>query len=438
MPDEILEHIDYYTGQEMGRIYRIAPAGFEPGASVNLGEKSISDLVALLDHEDGWWRATAHRLLFERQAIEATAALRSSVRRSLSPRGRLHALWSLEGLDQLDEATLLAALEDAHPAVRQNAVRLAESRLAGSTALPARVASLAADEDPGVRFQVALAVPGADRGDGPAILAGILRRDPGDEWIRAAVFSGARENSLALLELLLQDSSFLADPDSPGAVRQLAANVASRKSPEAIRDVLAATSKLTESNGQWIRMAAVSGVANGLERAGSSLPAMRTSHENRALGAAIAEVLAEAPTVAVDKDSGNLPERTEAIRLLSWAPREAALSALDGLLSPDEPAEIQLAAVRSLSAYGGQEVGQILIRHWRMYSPAVRREAVEVLFGRVERLKPFLDSLENGDVRVAHLDTARRSALLDHPQDKIRERARANPCPVPRCPAPRN
>ena len=423
MPDEILEHIDYYTGQEMGRIYRIAPAGFEPRASLKLGEAPISELVAFLDHEDGWWRATAHRLLFERQSVEGTAALRAAVRRSASAKGRLHALWSLEGLRQLDEGTHLAALEDPHPAIRQNAVRLSESRLAGSTAIAARVASLAADEDPAVRFQVALAVPGMARADGPSVLAGILRRDPADEWIRAAVFSGARENSLALLELLLRDDSFLANPDSPGAVRQLAGNVAGREPPEAVLDMLNATSRLSGANRKWIRMAAVSGIAAGLDRAGNSLSALRENTENPALRAAIAEVLAEAPTVAVDKDAENLPERAEAIRLLSWAPREAALSALEALLSPDEPSEVQLAAVRSLSTHGGQEVGKILVRGWRTYSPAVRREAVEVLFGREERLQPFLDSLESGGVLAAHLDSARRTALLDHPREEIRIRA---------------
>lgn len=424
IPDEILEHIDYYTGQHMGRIYRIAPTSLERGAVPQLGEASISELVALLDHEDGWWRSTAHRLLFERQSVEASAALRASLRRSQSPRGRLHALWSLEGLGQLDDGALLAALADPHPAVRQNAVRLSETRLLGSSALSERVASLAADEDPAVRFQVALAVPGMQRGDGSVLLARILRADPGDEWIRAAVLSGARENPLALLGLLLQEDSFLENPASPAAVRQLADNVAVRESPDAMRAVLAATNKPTGAYGKWIRMAAAAGIASGLARTGSSLPAMRDSGENPELGAAIAEVLAEAPFTAVDKDSGNLPERTEAIRLLSWAPPEAALSALDALLSPDEAAEIQLAAVRSLSAHGGPEVGQILVLAWRTYSPAVRREAVEVLFSRTERLRPFLDALEAGTVEVAHLDPARRAALMDHPREEIRVRAR--------------
>ena len=424
MPDEILKHIDYYTGQDMGRIYRITPTDLVRPAPPRLGDASIPELVAHVEHQDGWWRSTAHRLLFERQSAAASPLLRSTASRSSSAHGRLHALWSLEGLGQLDRDTLLRALSDPHPAVRQNAVRLAESRLAGSAELAGRVARLATDEDQIVRFQVALAIPALDLGDGAAILAQILRRDPGDEWIRAAVLSGAREGSGALLEHLLASPSFLVDPDSPSAVRQLAARVAGNQSQDEIRAVLAETATVAGSHGNWIRMAAVSGIAAGLERIGSSLPAMRDSSQDPALGAEIAEVLEEAPELAADKEAGSLAERVEAIRLLSWAPREAALGALDKLLAPDEPAEVQLAAVRSLSSLGGPEVAQILVRGWRTFSPSVRREAVEVIFRREERLRPFLDAIAAGTVHLAQLDPSRTAALLDHPQAVIRARAR--------------
>ncbi len=424
MPDEILEQIDYYTGQDMGRIYRISPTNFAWGALPQLGGAPVSELVALLDHDDGWWRATAHRLLFERRAAEAAAALKASARRSRSPQGRLHALWSLEGLGQLDEGTLLAALADRHPVLRQNAVRLSESRFAQSGALRAKVVSMASDEDIAVRFRVALAIPALQSGhDVAQHLASILHRDPGDGWIRAAVFAGARKDSLALLDLLLREDSFMANPDSLGAVKELAGNVAASESPEAIHAVLRATRNSKGPHSRRIRMAAASGIAAGLEKTGSSLPAMRDDQANPALRAAIAETLAEAPAVAVDKEGANLPERTEAIRLLSWAPQEAALGALVALLSPDEAADIQLAAVRAIAAHSGQEVGTILVRSWRTYSPAVRREALEVLFSREERLQPFLDALARGEVLVTHLDPARRAALLDHRRTGIRSRA---------------
>ena len=241
---------------------------------------------------------------------------------------------------------------------------------------------MASDENAAVRFRVALAVSELGEGNSERVLASILRRDPGDEWIRAAVFAGSRQNSLALLDLLLGDRSFMSHADSLGAVKQLAANVAASEPPEAVVALLSATGKATGPGSRRIRMAAASGIAAGLERKGSSLPLMLDDSERPELREAIAAVLAEAPSVAVDRDGANVPERTEAIGLLSWAPQEDALTALGSLLTPDEPAEIQLAAVRSLSLHTGQHVGRILVDSWRSYSPAVRREAVEVLFSR--------------------------------------------------------
>ena len=424
LPDEILEHVDYYTGQDLGRIYRIVPAGFRRGELRRLAGASVPELVELLNSEDGWRRSTAHRLLFERQPADAAAALRTTAGRSPSPQGRLHALWSLEGLGHLDEAALLAALSDRDPAVRQNAVRLAEARLAGSPALREKVASMAADEDVAVRFQVALAVPLAGRVDTSPTLADILRRDPGDEWIRAAVLTGARQDSLALLRRLLNDEFFMSDPGSPGAVKQLAVNVAAREPREAILSVLDATRSSAGDYARWIRMAALSGIAAGLEQARTPLRDVLDDPGGSQLQAGIQRLLAEAPAVAGDRDGATELERTEAIGLLSWASPGVALDTLGSLLAPDEPAGIQLAAVRSLSAHGGEEVGQILVRSWRTFSPAVRREALEVLFRREERLEPFLDALESGTAFATQLDPARRTALLQHSRPDFRERAR--------------
>lgn len=424
IPGEILEHVDYYTGQDMGRIYRIVPNAFAREEVPRLGEASASELVDTLVHEDGWWRSTAQRLLFERRAVDAAPALRALAGDARSPFGRLHALWLLEGLGLLDDTTLLAALADPHPALRQNAIRLSEARLAQSRSLRASVAAMASDEDVGVRFRVALVIPQMNLAGAPAMLASILRRDPGDEWIRAAVFGGARGDSLALLGVLLRDGEFMADPDSPGAVRQLASGVAATQAPESIRSLLRSSRGLPGPRGNAIRMAAASGVAAGLERTGTSLPDLRDGTADSALRAEITAVLAEAPAVALESDASNVGKRVEAIRLLAWALPDAALDALGTILVPDEPAEIQLAAVRSLAARDEHEVGRILLRSWRAYSPAVRREVLEALFSRHERLELFLDALRDGEVAAAHLDTARRAALLDHPREAIRRRAR--------------
>ena len=424
IPDEILEHIDFYSGNDMGRIYRIRPADFQPGAPPSLEGMRSEDLVPLLQHENAWWRSTAQRLLFERRPGETAGQIAELAKDSLSAEGRLHALWTLHGIDRISDATLSRSLSDPHPAVRQAAVRLAEPRLAASGALRRKVAEMASDEDIAVRFRVALAAPEFGNSDPAPLLAKILLQDPGDEWIRAAVFAGAMDDSLALLEILLQDESFRASADSHGAIRQLAANVAFLDSIEAVEAVLAMTREVPGSHGARIRVAAAAGAAAGLERRGSSMLAVSVDPGRQTLRDAVDSVLNEAKVVAASNRGAVTAERLDAVGLLSWAPPDVAIDTLGSLLAPGEPDEVQLSAVRSLGAHAGSQVGTVLSRGWRSYSPAVRREALEVLFGRDERLLPFLDALASGEALVAHLDPMRRAALRDHRLREIRTRAR--------------
>src|SRR2546429_206164 len=82
----------------------------------------------------GWgpflgWRLTAQRLLVERQDKSVIAALETLARNGAAAEGRMHALWTLEGLNTLNPRLVLTALNDASPAVREQTVRLAEHHL---------------------------------------------------------------------------------------------------------------------------------------------------------------------------------------------------------------------------------------------------------------------------------------------------------------------
>src|SRR5437762_7004294 len=104
----------------------MAPPGFRPPAPPRLSKASTAELVAALESPHGWWRDTAHRLLFERQDKSAVPALETLARRNASAATRVVALWSLAGLSALDDSIIGAALSDPHAGVRENAIRLAE------------------------------------------------------------------------------------------------------------------------------------------------------------------------------------------------------------------------------------------------------------------------------------------------------------------------
>ena len=86
-----------------------------------------AQLVEALSHPNGWRRDTAQRLLVERECeIGASPALVKLAETAADPRAQLHALWTLDGIDAIEPATVTKALEDASRDVRVSAIRIAE------------------------------------------------------------------------------------------------------------------------------------------------------------------------------------------------------------------------------------------------------------------------------------------------------------------------
>ena len=113
--------------------------------------------------------------------------------------GRLHALWTLEGLGALDAASITRALADTDPGVRENAVLLAEKN--GSIAgLDARLASLASDPDPRVRFQVLATLGSVNTPAATAAHEQLLFSGLADEWMQIAGLSAGSDRAARYFE----------------------------------------------------------------------------------------------------------------------------------------------------------------------------------------------------------------------------------------------
>ena len=122
---------DLYKGADLGRIYRITPSSSMPlPGAIRLGEAADQELVKQLENPNIWWRRTAQRGLIDRQSGGAAGRLVRLFETSTSASGRLHSLWTLAGLGKLDPTLVAKALGDAEPGIRENAIILAESRIA--------------------------------------------------------------------------------------------------------------------------------------------------------------------------------------------------------------------------------------------------------------------------------------------------------------------
>ena len=119
-----------------GRIWRVV-YGNGPnarGPKPALSKATPAQLVSTLSHPNGWWRDTAQQLLVQRGDKSAVAALESLAASAPDRRTKLHALWTLDGVDAITPAVVTKALADPSSDVRAAAIRISERWLADAGA----------------------------------------------------------------------------------------------------------------------------------------------------------------------------------------------------------------------------------------------------------------------------------------------------------------
>src|SRR6266704_2992476 len=129
LPDEVRKHTDFESGKEQGRIYRVSRAKTKAPKKKMLATASVRELCHELANPNAWWRETAQRLLIERHDKSAIPILKSALHGSGPAFQRLHALSTLEALGALEQAEITRALQDKGAALREHAIKLAETHL---------------------------------------------------------------------------------------------------------------------------------------------------------------------------------------------------------------------------------------------------------------------------------------------------------------------
>ena len=176
---KILERgLDKNVGR--GRIYRLVYEGVEPSVErPQMLDESAAELVEHLENPNGWWRENAQKLLVVRGDTSVAGMLRDMATGSSNHLARIHALWTLDGLKALDDATLLAGLKDADARVRKTAVWIADGTdWDGNGRVFEAIAARKDDADAEVRFQLALNMRSDGSQEAKAVLGDLLQRYP--------------------------------------------------------------------------------------------------------------------------------------------------------------------------------------------------------------------------------------------------------------------
>ncbi|MBI4605228.1 MAG: neutral/alkaline non-lysosomal ceramidase N-terminal domain-containing protein, partial [Planctomycetes bacterium] len=106
IPEHLQHVLDLKAGMDRGRIWRIAGAPVRR-TKLELAVATEAELAASLAHPSSWRRRTAQRLLVERGGAAAAREAARVLEASPSSLGRLHALWTLDGLGALERPAML-------------------------------------------------------------------------------------------------------------------------------------------------------------------------------------------------------------------------------------------------------------------------------------------------------------------------------------------
>ncbi len=172
-----------------GRIYRLVRDGEKPPRPPKLKNLPSRQLVKHLASGNGWIRDTAQKLIVYNGDPSVATELKKLAATSPSINTRIVALWTLEGLAQLDESSLLAALGDEEERVRLAGIHLAESFLKNrketrGKAVEKRVLSMVDSAPPDTAMQLILSLRPSIDPAFESVRQRISARYPGHPLIR--------------------------------------------------------------------------------------------------------------------------------------------------------------------------------------------------------------------------------------------------------------
>lgn len=449
MGKEVIESGDLYNEADKGRIYRISPKNSQPAnwtKGLTLGDATDEELVDRLSEPNSWWRHNAQRLLIDRKSKHSIALLNTMVTID-NPMGRLHALWTLEGLGKLTAQQIETAFSDKEPGIRENAIKLAEAHLHDSPHLADALVAMKSDADPKVRYQLLCTLGYINSRAAETARQELLFQDISDKWVQIAALS-AEADPMLLLEVVME--KFQEHVPAYSILTQRLASMVAYKGNNTIIGNVVKSATPDESDKQSIIYAALlEGLAQGLQTSKKRL--LLSTHTQETL----VSTFFESPSQQVRKaalhllKSGEIsnrssismgirkaldlatdqhqPEdkRTDCIDFLSIQNPAKYADLLKKFITPQEPLSVQLAALRSLSAIPNTTISNYLLHTWPTLTPELQDAAINTFLTTDDRITILINAIEARKISPSSISWPRRVRLMAQKNIVLRERARA-------------
>jgi putative membrane-bound dehydrogenase-like protein len=433
IPGDIKNRYNLRAGEDKGRIYRVYPKGQTLRATPRLDRLNGEQLVAALEHPNGWQRTTVQRLLVAGKQPGNVAALQNLLRHSPQPKTRVSILATLDGLGALSAEDVTRGLTDAHPGVREFSVRLAERFMSvpegrgAATAPPLATAEgarlvgplLAITNDPAlrVRYQLALSLGEWDDARAAMALATLAEKDLDHAEVLTAIASSATKRPGEILGALLRGRTELSRADK--LLRNLVSLVAGRGGTEvdAFITLFASPASADGTYAPW-QLSGFAQLLQELKKAGRSMADFPAAARHW-------PALRKSAWQLTGDNNQPLESRVSAVPLLGRAEESQLEDAarLASLCSPAEPDVLQRAALAQLRQLPGNLFATALLKAWRDCAPAIREAAVGLMVRRAAWTELLLDGIERHMVLPDEVGAGPRQQLLNHASPELRARA---------------
>ncbi len=383
----------------------------------SLDQATTPELVAALQSANDWQRDKAQQLLIWNPDPSSVPLLEALVATSERPQTRLQAIWVLAGMDALEQDTLLTALADPHPRVRENAIRVAEQY--PSEAVQAAACQLAHDPDTKVCLQLALSLGEWNTPPASDALVTLASRFPDDSFMVTAVMSSALAHGGNFVSGITRSSpQVIAAYRLPLLRQSLAVN-----DQQSLAALLRGAIESKEQ-APWPDLDAFLLL---LQQLGVDLQALTTTDPQGPLALQVARV--DQLLVAAERLANN-EDQPAAIRLSAATllyrvdkSRSAGVRLLATWLRPQIDPAKQAQVIETLAQSGDPTVPEVFAKVWSELSPEIRTLTLQAWLSRNAWTHDLLDRIESQMIPVASLDLTQRNRLLQHPDESTAARA---------------
>jgi putative membrane-bound dehydrogenase-like protein len=428
IPDEIEDSLDLDAGKTEGRIYKISKSGTST-TNKSFSFQSIQDLIKFLSHPNQWVRMTAQRLLMDRSLDENAKALLLQSLQGENTFGRLHSMWILHHMGNLEDEFLIQRLQDKESGIRENAVKIAEGKLSEKK-IWKEILDKLDDENARVRMQAALSLSVGNNNlseDKKKELLNALVQSSNkqmDDWNVAAIALASGSNYADLFVQVLQKTK---EPDA----RLLSSLVKLIDTDQAFSAIVKSLSDASLSS------ATIGSALNQLQKLDlqdfketdiqKELERMETKADPPVLASlsVIRQKLNLPPStqfmersrlaMKIVQDSKNTDSlRIENMALVKMIPFGEKRELLFQCLQNSAPLKLQEEALRQLSEERDPIIGKRIVDMWKELGPQTRRYASDLLLYIEVHHDALLTGLEKGIINIGEMnfDLERRRTLL--------------------------